>query len=220
MTYNVFPQPPVLQKMQSLKTIQRIGYIGMGSYTPNLETLAGWDQTSDNNANVDFVWENTTLTPQAQITEVLEHLLHTITTFGLPGAYPNVFNQTSPSGPTYAAMSEAINNGVFDTSGYSQQPGETLDEFRALLMREYLYLLIYAEWNFIATYISGGTLAPEWTATTPALVATDNPLGHALYTDYISKLLVTPSTTILNTIFGNDFNISGKQLLINHNRPS
>jgi len=193
-------QAAVLQKMQSLKTIQRIGYIGMGEYTPGLETLAGWDQTSDNNANVDFVWENITLTPQAQITEVLEHLLHTITTFGLPGAYPNVFNQTSPSGPTYAAMSEAINNGVFDTSGYSQE-GKTLDEFRALLMREYLYLLIYAEWNFIATYISGGTLAPEWTATTPALVETDNPLGHALYTDYISKLLVTPSTTILNTIF-------------------
>ena len=38
----------------------------------------------------------------------------------------------------------------------------------ALLMREYLYLLIYAEWNFITTYVSGGTLAPEWTADTPA----------------------------------------------------
>jgi hypothetical protein len=201
-------QAAVLQKMQSLKTIQRIGYIGMGEYTPGLETLPGWDQTSDNNANVDFVWETPSSSTNAQITEVLEHLLHTITTFGLPGAYPNVFNQTSPSGPTYAAMSEAINNGVFDTSGYSQE-GKTLDEFRALLMREYLYLLIYAEWNFIATYISGGTLAPEWTATTPALVATDNPLGHALYTDYISKLLVTPSTTILNTIFATSATPSG-----------
>ena len=194
-------QAAVLQKLQSLKTIQRIGYVGMGSYTPSLEDMAGWDNTMDSNSNVDFVWENTSLSPQAQITEVLEHVLHTITTFGLPGAYPTVFNQTSPSGPTYAAMSEAINNGVFDTSGYSQQPGETLDEFRALLMREYLYLLIYAEWNFITTYVSGGTLSPEWTADTPSLVASTNPLGHALYTDYISKLLVTPSTTILNTIF-------------------
>ena len=206
-TYN--KQAAVLQKMQSLKTIQRIGYVGMGQYSPALETLPGWDNTNDNNANVDFIWETPSFSRDEQITEVLEHILHTITTFGLPGAYPSVFNQTSPSGPTYAAMSEAIANGVFDTSGYSQQPGETLDEFRALLMREYLYLLIYAEWNFITTYISGGSLSPEWTADTPLDVATNNPLGHALYTNYISKLLATPSTTILNTIFATSATASG-----------
>ena len=210
-------QAAALQKMQTLKTIQRIGYIGMGAYTPALETLAGWDDTNDNNSNVDFIWENTSLTPQAQITEVLEHVLHTITTFGLPGAYPTIFNQTSPSGPTYAAMSEAINNGVFDTSGYSQQPGESLDEFRALLMREYLYLLIYAEWNFITTYVSGGTLSPEWTADTgldtgvPGTISVEvnNPLGHSLYINFISKLLATPSTTVLNTIFASQATPSG-----------
>ena len=202
-------QAAVLQSMQSLKTIQKIGFIGMGSYTPALDTLPGWDQTSDDNANVDFIWQDDSLTPQAQITEVLEHLLHTITTFGLPGAYPNVFNQTSPSGPTYAAMSEAINNGVFDTSGYSQQPGQTLGEFRALLMREYLYLLIYAEWNLITTYISGGTISPEWTANNPSDVATNNPLGHALYTNFISKLLVKPDTTVLDSIFALPSNLSG-----------
>ena len=202
-------QAAVLQSMQSLKTIQRIGLIGMGSYTPALDTLPGWDQTNDDNANVDFIWQDDSLTPQAQITEVLEHLLHTITTFGLPGAYPNVFNQTSPSGPTYAAMSEAINNGVFDTSGYSQQPGQTLGEFRALLMREYLYLLIYAEWNLITTYVSGGTLSPEWTANNPSDVAANNPLGHALYTNFISKLLVKPDTTVLDSIFALPSNPSG-----------
>jgi hypothetical protein len=194
-------QANVLQKMQSLKVIQRIGYTGMGAYSPGLETLPGWDNTNDNNANVDFIWELPAATPSAQITEVLEHTLHTLTTLGLPGAYPTVFNQTSSYGPTFAAMSQAINNGTFDTSGYTQQPGQTLDEFNSLLMREYLYLLIYAEWNFIALYVSGGTLAPEWTATTPTLVATQNPLGHALYVDYISKLLVKPDTTILNSMF-------------------
>ena len=214
-TYN--KQAAVLQKMQSLKTIQRIGYVGMGEYNPALETLPGWDNTNDTNANVDFIWENTTLSPASQITEVLEHILHTITTFGLPGAYPNVFNQTSPSGPTYAAMSEAIANGVFDTSGYVQQPGQTLDEYRALLMREYLYLLIYAEWDFITAYVSGGSLAPEWTADTgldtgvPGTISVqvNNPLGHALYTNYISKLLARPNTIILNTIFANSGSPSG-----------
>ena len=202
-------QAAVLQSMQSKRAIQRIGYVGMGEYSPALETLPGWDNTNDTNANVDFVWENPSSSVGGQITEVIEHVLHTITTFGLPGAYPNVFNQTSPSGPTFAAMSEAINNGTFDTSGYVQQPGQSNNEYNALLMREYLFLLIYAEWNFIATYVSGGTLAPEWTASTPVLVASQNPLGHALYTNYISKLLATPSTTILNTIFATSATPSG-----------
>jgi len=189
------------QEQETKKTIQRIGYNGMGDYTPSLETYPGWDNTNDNNANVDFIWELSSGSPNDQITEVLEHALHTITTFGLPGAYPTVFNQTSSFGPTFLAMSEAINNGTFDTSAYTQQPGQTLDEFNALLMREYLYLLIYAEWNFITTYVSGGSLAPEWTATTPTLVASQNPLGHALYTDYISKVLAKPSTGILDSMF-------------------
>jgi len=210
-------QAAVLQKMQSLKTIQRIGYVGMGSYTPALETLPGWDDTNDDNANVDFIWENLAFSRDAQITEVLEHILHTITTIGLPGAYPNVFNQTSAFGPTYNAMAEAIANGVYDTSAYTQQPGQSLDEFNALLMREYLYLLIYAEWNFITTYISGGSLSPEWTADTgldtgvvgDISVEVNNPQGHALYTTYISKLLAIPSTTILNTIFASSATPSG-----------
>ena len=202
-------QAAVLQSLITNKTIQRIGYNSMGNYNPALDTYAGWDATNDNNSNVDFIWELNGGSTNAQITEVLEHALHTITTFGLPGAYPTVFNQTSSYGPTFAAMSEAINNGTFDTSGYTIQPGETLDEFNSLLMREYLYLLIYAEWNFITTYVSGGTLSPEWTADTPAMVASQNPLGHSLYTNYISKLLATPSTTILNTIFANSATPSG-----------
>ena len=206
---NYNKQAAVLQSMQSKKTIQRIGYVGMGEYSPALETLPGWDATNDDNANVDFVWETPppVTAPKSQITEVIEHVLHTITTFGFPGAYPTVFNQTSPSGPTFAAMSEAINNGTFDTSGYVQQPGQSNNEYNALLMREYLFLLIFAEWDFITPY--AGSLAPEWTASTPALVASQNPLGHALYTDYISKLIVTPSTTILDTIFATSATPSG-----------
>jgi hypothetical protein len=76
-------------------------------------------------------------------------------------------------------------------------------------MREYLYLLIYAEWNLITTYISGGTLSPEWTANNPSDVATNNPLGHALYTNFISKLLVKPDTTVLDSIFALPSNLSG-----------
>ena len=194
-------QASVLQSLQSKRTIQRIGYDGMGAYTPSIENEPGWDNTNDTNANVDFVWELPGVTGGAQITEVLEHVLHTITTFGLPGAYPTVFNQTSPFGDTFSAMSEAIANNVFDTSAYVQQPGQTTNEYNALLMREYLYLLIYAEWGFITQYVSGGSLGPEWTADTAADVALNNPLGHSLYTDYISKLLVRPSTAILDSMF-------------------
>ena len=196
-------QATLLSGLATKKTIQRIGYVGMPQYNPSLETyLPGWDNTNDNNSAVDFVWQlGGGSTPADKITETLEHVLHTITTYGLPSAYPTIFNQSNSSGPVWLAMSEAINNNQFDTSAYTIQPGETVDDFNALLMREYLYLLIYAEWNFIATYVSGGSLAPEWVPVTSSDVATNNPLGHALYTNYISKVLAKPSTTILNSMF-------------------
>jgi len=201
---NYNKQSAVLQSLRSKKTIQMIGYESMAAYNPPLDSYVGWDETRDTNANVDFIWELDNVSPESQITEVLEHALHTLTTFGLPGAFPTEFNQTSPYGPTYNAMTEAINNGVFDISGYSPQPGDTNDEFQALLMREYLYLLIYAEWGFIAPYISGGTLAPEWTAITATDVKDTNPLGHALYVSYISTVLAKPSTSILDSMFATD----------------
>ena len=77
------------------------------------------------------------------------------------------------------------------------------NDYHSLVMREYVYILTYAECDYITDFVDGGTLAPEWSdnSRTPAQVAVNNPLGHALYTDYISKIISKPSGSILNEIF-------------------
>ena len=42
---------------------------------------------------------------------------------------------------------------MFDISGYSGTFPGTDADFRALLMRDYLYLLVLGEWNYITELI-------------------------------------------------------------------
>ena len=54
------------------------------------------------------------------------------------------------------------------------------DDYHALVMREYVFLLTYAEWGYIEEFVDGGSLAPEWAdnSRTPEELAINNPLGH------------------------------------------
>ena len=76
-------------------------------------------------------------------------------------------------------MQEAIGNGVFDISQYSPMDDGSNDYY-ALLMREYVYILTYAEWGYIDEFVDGGSLAPEWAdnSRTSEGIAINNPLGH------------------------------------------
>tara|TARA_B100001057_G_scaffold347691_1_gene348991 strand:+ start:403 stop:3171 length:2769 start_codon:yes stop_codon:yes gene_type:complete len=276
---------------------QRIGYINGDQYTRSIlnspETYyPGYSETSYSYRAVDYVWEypdnNSTgsgvdnwngYTVGSQVTEVIEHVLHTICQYGLPYAYPyemNILNGQIGS-PLMTAMQEAIDNNVFDVSGYSglYTPDSTpdLDElyagilavaqgtphkysaylnetvggrkrgditnngviniddvmgflsfkngssnayitdtiitplsyngYYAAIAREYQYLLIFAMWEYITVYISGGSLSPEWNdnSRTQAGVQTNNPLGYALYNNFISKVISKPTQATLDAMF-------------------
>ena len=140
-----------------------------------------------------------------QITEVLEHLLHTFNHFAFPVAYPVDLNIQTPEGPMWEAMQEAIANNVYGISDYADMDDGS-DGYYAILMQEYSYLLIYAEWNYFTKYVPGGSLAPEWAdnSRTPAGVAANNPLGHALYQNYLSKIVAKPSSSILDAMYAVD----------------
>jgi hypothetical protein len=140
-----------------------------------------------------------------QITEVLEHLLHTFNHFAFPVAYPVDLNIQTPEGPMWEAMQEAIANDVYGISDYADMDDGS-DGYYAILMQEYSYLLIYAEWNYFTKYVPGGSLAPEWAdnSRTPAGVAANNPLGHTLYQNYLSKIVAKPSSGILDAMYAVD----------------
>ena len=200
---------------------QRIGYINGDQYTRSIlnnpeNYYPGYNETSYSYRAVDYVWEypdnNSNgagvenwngYTVGSQVTEIIEHVLHTICQYGLPYAYPDelsIFNGNN--GPVMAAMQEAISNGVFDVSSYSAQ-NDGSNQYFALIAREYQYLLIFAMWEYITVYIDGGSLSPEWNdnSRTQAGVQTNNPLGYALYNNFISKVISKPTQATLDAMF-------------------
>ena len=201
---------------------QRIGYINGDQYTRSIlddnvgDHYPGYNETAYSYRAVDYIWEypddNPTgsgvenwngYTPGGQITEVIEHILHTICQYGLPYAYPDELTITNGNtGPVMAAMQEAITNNVFDVSSYAAQ-NDGSNDYYALIAREYEYLLIFAMWEYITVYISGGSLSPEWNdnSRTQAGVQTNNPLGYALYNNFISKVISKPTQATLDTMF-------------------
>ena len=173
------------------------------AYTPALDNnfYPGWDIVNDSHSVTDFIWQFRTKPSTNQITETIEHLLHSITNFDLIGPYPSEFNVKTPSGPVWNALQEAISNGAYDRSDYDHLPDN--NDGHAAVMTEYLYCLIYAEWSFIPKYVDGGSLAPEWSddALTKESIASNNPLGHFLYENYIKKVIAKPNEQTLELIF-------------------
>ena len=211
-------QLDTMTQMSNRSTVQRLGYSSPGSYSPSVvaddanDNYPGIDYTQYVNSVVDYIWE--VAAGNGAVMEVVEHLLHTITVYGLQYSYPTKMNQTNQTSDIYLAMQQAITtngsdgNPIFDTSGYSGSMSDP--DFRALLMREYYYLLVAAEWGYISTFST--SLAPEWndSAINSAGVQTYNALGHQLYLDTAAKVLTAPDTSTMSTIFASGDN-SGYQ---------
>ncbi len=206
-----------LEGLNSYNVIQRVGVGSYDAYSPSLDSgsYPGWHQVNDSNNATDFIWHlrdrNGSFSPSGknQTTEILEHALHTLSQFALPSAFPNELNVFSSngradgiSGDLSEAYQEAVRNGVYDPSDYSGA-NDGSDGYAQLLLREYVFCLIFAEWGFTQALVEGGTLAPEWSDShlSQAAIARDNPIGHRLFTNNISKIISKPSLQELGLIF-------------------
>ncbi len=224
-------QKKAIKKLKEINTLQRIGVEEYDSYNPKLDdgNYSGWDITNESHSLTDFIWQfnlpgDKVRTRNDQITEVLEHLLHTLVRYGLPGAFPQQFlliddrsedyktsNNPALSGLLYEAAKEAINNGIFDPSDYYNLGKDSYDYWKTVMV-EYQYALTYAEWGFITKYVQNGTLDPEWSDAYLSIesIKEGNPLGHKLYQEYISKVIVKPSSSQLEKMFKeNNLGLSG-----------
>jgi hypothetical protein len=202
-------QAAAIAGMKASNTVQFIGHTA-GSYSPSILTddandyYPGLDIIRNMYGNVDFVWESDdslgSYSADGQIMEVMEHVLHTLTVYALPAAYPTQFAQDNQTSDLYNACAQAISNNVFDASGYGAWPGSDPD-IRALIMREYYYLLTISMWDYFS-FVDGGSLSPEWNdnSRTPSGVQSNNPLGYALYNDYGKKVLTKPIETVLDSM--------------------
>ena len=99
---------------------------------------------------------------------MLEHALHTLSQYAFPAAFPGELNVYSSngradgiSGSLQDAYGEAVRNGVYDSSDYSGA-NDGSDGYGQLLLREYIYCLIFAEWGFTSALTEDRTLTLEW----------------------------------------------------------
>ena len=154
----------------------------------------------DGNAT-DFIWEKVQ-GGSDQIGEVIEHLLHTVTSVVLYGTFGDAWDFDDLTSAVSVAMQEAIDANVYDISSYSDIIGE--GGYRQIVAQEYAYWLILAEWDYYVTAgrrQEGMTGNEEFTLGTPLEIAFQLPLGHALYENYIAKILTAPSKTLVETLF-------------------
>ena len=201
-------------------TAQRI-LRGAGSdYSPNplidsnYSSYSGLQNFQDSHATDDMIWylnsSAASGSGDADIVEVIEHLMHTIHQYGVRGAVSGSYNELSWDPETdsdwntrelYYAIKEAVDDSVFDISDYGDASYNTAATFK-LIAKEYLYLLNFNMWEYSSLW-SGGSLSPEWNdnSRTPSGIQTNNPLGYALYNKYIKPVLTKPSKTVLQNIF-------------------
>ena len=201
-------------------TAQRI-LRGAGSdYSPNplidsnYSSYPGLQNFQDSHATDDMIWylnsSATSGSGDADIVEVIEHLMHTIHQYGVRGAVSGSYNALSWDPETdsdwntrelYLAIKEAVDDSVFDISDYGDASYNTASTFK-LIAKEYLYLLNFNMWEYSSLW-DGGSLSPEWNdnSRTQSGIQTNNPLGYALYNKYIKPVLTKPSKTVLQNIF-------------------
>src|SRR6056300_1705114 len=201
-------------------TAQRI-LRGAGSdYSPNplidanYSSYPGLQNFQDSHATDDMVWYLNSSAASGSgdndAQEVIEHIFHTIHQYGVRGAVSGSFNGLSWDPETdsnwntrelYYAIKEAVDDNVFDISGYGDASYNTAATFK-LIAKEYLYLLNFNMWEYSSLW-DGGSLSPEWNdnSRTPSGIQTNNPLGYALYNKYIKPVLTKPSKTVLQNIF-------------------
>ena len=125
-------QEAAVSALENKSVLQVVVSGAYSEYSPSLEGNNDLDKIKDGYLNVDVIGElqseqGSIGFGKSQATEVVEHLLHTYTHFLLPEIYPDQFNLNEKKGLLYAALSEAIKNGVYDPSDYAHVSKEGFD---------------------------------------------------------------------------------------------
>ena len=193
---------------------QRIGYGGGANYSPNwltdsgISSYSGYQGFLDSHAVNDMVWYQSGSTPGTgndDITEVIEHVFHTIHQYGLEARelkmFPS-FDSDWATGPMFLAMKEAEDNNIWDAASSGAPNWKTDADTFPVAVKEYLYLLNFAMFEYTSLW-DGGSLAPEWVdaARTPAGIQALNPLGYGLFNTHIKDVIEKIDIDVLQSIF-------------------
>ena len=151
-----------------------------------------WAELESNNSICDIIMQ---ATPNGQVMEVVEHILHYVTDIGLHHAYPDVWG-ISDNSLLATAMQKAVDEGYYDVSGYDDI-GDPVIRFRVEI-QEFAYWFISTAWNLQAPY--GPTHEPEWTIRNQQELQEKLPELYAAYEQTAARVMVAPSAETLMQI--------------------
>ena len=127
--------------------------------------------------------------PNEQMLEVYEHLLHIITDVGLNKAFPSQWG-ISTNSDLYRAMQEAILKKVYNVDSYAR-----IDEADVRLrieMQEFAYWALSTALGVMDNYFEGDA-KPEWTLSKASELTNTLPLFAALHAATTANILAAPS---------------------------
>ena len=159
------------------------------------EDQAVWDVTRSQNSVCDVIMEYE-VGDRDQVMEVLEHILHYANDVGLHYTFPAEWAVTTES-QLYQFMLEAVEKGYYDISSYDRIE----DEERRLRvsLQEFGYWVISTAWNLQEPFGSNGT---EWTIRNRAGLQEKMPQLYEVYEQTVSKIMVSPGSSLLSELFG------------------
>ena len=151
--------------------------------------------------HTDFIWEGTERTAASQTNEVIEHLLHTITTVGFNILYPE-WQWADSTSSLYLAMQQAIDGGYYNISSYADLLSEPEGHMKTVVT-EFAYWLVLAEWDYV-DFVGKAINNEEFTLRTASDIANHLPLGHQLYLDTFAKVFSVPDKTLIQSVYSRE----------------
>ena len=192
----------VKETLQSNYVYQRVGvespaYYGGGINIPSIPSNGNYRDNL-----TDYIWETTSRTAASQTSEVIEHLLHTITTIGFNLIFPE-WKWADSSSSINLAMQQAIDGGYYDVSSYAFLIDSHPETYMKTIVTEFSYWLVLAEWEYFELTDKSNNNT-EFTLRTASDIADKLPLAHQLYLDTFAKVFSAPDKTLIQALFSNE----------------
>jgi serralysin len=208
-TIDLASQQLILQSTKDYNIFQRIGYIG----PPENGEPASTPLSGDWEFAQDYIWETPSSSTASQIGEVVEHLLHTISSLSLKYTFPEKWDWDDTSSDVYLAMQEAIDKGIYNVSSYSSLKSDP-EGYNKIIVQEFVYWFVSAEWDYFEVMglsVNGsweGGSNEEWSLLTSQEVEEQLPLAHKLYVESFSKLVQKPNVSKVTEWFSTDSSVA------------
>jgi len=125
-----------------------------------------------------------------QTMEVVEHLLHYVTSIGLHLTSPKEWSFSDDNSEVTKVMDKAVELGLYDISGYADMKEEK-EIHQRVIVQEFSYWLISTYWDLQEPY--GNLEEKEWNIDNKKQLLEKLPDGYNLVENTVNKIMRAPS---------------------------